>query len=252
MKTVAIIQARMGSTRLPGKVLMEVKNKPLLLYMYERVKAAKRIDDVIIATSNEKIDEVIVNFCQLNKIDYICGSLNDVLDRYYHAAKNKDASLIVRLTSDCPLIDPKVIDLVVATFQDGDYDFAANTAPPEGVTYPEGMDVEVFSISALRNAWKNANKPSEREHVTFYFWKNAHKFKCIRLDLPSNKSNYRLTVDYLEDFLVVSKILEALYIDGKVFSMSKIFEFLDHNPDIFNINSKIKPFSGWESSLNED
>jgi spore coat polysaccharide biosynthesis protein SpsF (cytidylyltransferase family) len=252
LKTVAIIQARMSSSRLPGKVLMHVKKKPLLLYMYERVKASNEIDEVIIATSNEESDDVIVKLCKENNIMYMRGSLNDVLDRYYQAAKITNASLVVRLTADCPIIDPSVIDSIIGVYKNGAYDFVANTAPPEGMTYPEGMDVEVFSMLALENAWNYATKPSEREHVTFYFWKNIDKFKCFRADLTYNRSNYRLTVDYFEDFLLVSKILEALYSEDKFFSMNDILEFLDQNPDIFQINNKIESFSGWEASLMKD
>ena len=240
----------MNSNRLPGKVLMKVNNKPLLLYMHERVKASTEIDDLIVATSDKKSDKEIVELCKLNEIGYICGSLNDVLDRYYQAARITNADLIVRLTADCPIIDPSIIDSIVRVYKNGSYDYVANTAPPEGVTYPEGMDVEVFSMSALKTAWKNSNKLSEREHVTFYFWKNADKFKCYRYDLTQNQSKYRLTVDYFEDFLVISKILKAIYIKDKIFSLSDIINFLDENPDIYLINNKIEPFSGWKTSLN--
>jgi spore coat polysaccharide biosynthesis protein SpsF (cytidylyltransferase family) len=252
LKTVAIIQARFNSSRLPGKVLMEVKNKPLLLHMYERVIASNEIDQVIIATSNQKSDEGIIEFCKLNKIEYFCGSLDDVLDRYYQAAKITNANLVVRLTGDCPIIDPKVIDSVINIYKNENYDFVANTAPPEGLTYPEGMDVEVFSMSALEEAWNNAKKPSEREHVTFYFWKNLDKFKCFRADLTYNYSHYRLTVDYLEDFVVVSSIIEKLYSREHIFSMEDILRFLDLNPEIYEINNNIESFSGWNESLAKD
>ena len=242
----------MNSSRLPGKVLMQVKDKPLLLHMYQRVIDANEIDEVIIATSNQKSDEDIVKFCQSNKIIYFCGNLDDVLDRYYHAAKITDATIVVRLTGDCPIIDPKVIDSVVSVYKNENYDFVANTAPPDGITYPEGMDVEVFSMSALKKAWNEAKKPSEREHVTFYFWKNLDKFKCFRTDLTYNRSNYRLTVDYLEDFILVSKIIEALYSKDMIFSMNDALDFLDQNPDIYEINSKIESFSGWEPSIIKD
>ena len=252
MKTVAIIQARMSSSRLPGKVLMKVKNKPLLMYMYERVSASTEIDEIIVATSTEESDNEIVNFCKKSNLKYMRGSLNDVLDRYYQAAKITGASLIVRLTADCPIIDSDVIDSVIADYKDGKYDYVANTAPPKGITYPEGMDVEVFSMSALEKAWKYATKASEREHVTFYFWKNKDKFKCFRSDLTYNQSNYRLTVDYFEDFILVSKVLEALDSKDKNFSMYDVIEFLDKNPDILQINNKIESFSGWKDSLKND
>ena len=231
---------------------MQVKDKPLLLHMYQRVIDANEIDEVIIATSGQKSDEGIVEFCKLNKIVYFCGSLDDVLDRYYHAAKIINASIVVRLTGDCPIIDPRVIDSVVSIYKNENYDFVANTAPPDGITYPEGMDVEVFSMSALEKAWIEAKKPSEREHVTFYFWKNPDKFKSFRTDLTYNHSNYRLTVDYLEDFIVVTKIIDALYSKDVIFTMEDIFKFLDQNPDIYEINNKIESFSGWEPSIIKD
>ena len=220
--------------------------------MYERVNASKEIDEIIIATSIEESDNDIVNFCKENNLKYMRGSLNDVLDRYYQAAIMSKANIIVRLTADCPIIDPEVIDLVVGDFKNGDYDYVANTAPPQDITYPEGMDVEVFSMSALEKAWKSSIKGSEREHVTFYFWKNKDKFKCFRSDLTYNRSEYRLTVDYFEDFLLVTKVLEALYSPDKDFSMNEALDFLDRNPDIMNINNKIESFSGWKDSLKND
>lgn len=231
---------------------MQVKNKPLLLHMYERVIKAREIDEVIIATSDQKSDEEIVRFCQSSNINFFCGSLNDVLDRYYQVAKISNATIIVRLTGDCPIIDPNIIDNVVSTYKNENFDFVANTAPPEGITYPEGMDVEVFSLSALVKAWNQAIKPLEREHVTFYFWQNPHKFKCFRVDLNYNYSNYRLTVDYKEDFIVVSKIIEALYSNESIFNMDEILKFLDENPQIYKINSDIDSFSGWNVSLIEN
>ncbi len=242
----------MNSSRLPGKVLMQVKNKALLLYMHERVIASTEIDEVIIATSSKKSDKELVRFCELNQMMYFCGSLDDVLDRYYQAAKNTNADVIVRLTADCPIIDPSIIDAIVKVYKNGTYDYVANTAPPDGASYPEGMDVEVFSMTSLRNAWINAKKPSEREHVTFYFWKNIKLFNCFRVNLAYDLSRYRLTVDYYEDFLLVRKILEDIYIEGQIFSLSDVIKFLDNNLEIYKINNKIEPNAGWQASLNKD
>jgi len=252
IKTVAIIQARMNSSRLPGKVLKSIAGRPLISYMYERVLAAYEIDEVVFATSREASDNPVFEFCSNNNIPCERGSLDDVLDRYHQVAKTLKADIIVRLTGDCPIIDPAVIDDVVNTFKQSDYDYVANTAPPEGFTYPEGMDVEVFSMFALEQAWSEAKKPSDREHVTFYFWKNLDKFNCFRCDMTNNLSEYRLTVDYPEDFVVIEAILNALYKDGQVFSMTDILTFLDSNPDIREINSNIESFSGWKPSLQKD
>jgi len=248
----AIIQARMGSTRLPNKVLMEVNGRPLLSYMIERVKAAETIDEVVIATSSGKSDDPIAIFCQSNKIICLRGSLEDVLDRYYQTAVKTKCTTVVRLTGDCPLIDPKVIDTVVKKYETGNYDYVANTAPPENITFPEGMDVEVFSFKVLKKAWEEAKKPSDREHVTFYFWKNTNKFSTYRYDLKKNYSRYRLTIDYPEDYEVIKVLIAALYPKKKLFSMLDIINYLDSHEDVMKINQNIKPFTGWTSAFQKD
>ena len=168
MKIISIIQARLGSTRLPGKVLKPILSRPMLSYMLERVKAAKRIDALMIATTENKSDQPIVEFCRSEKIKCFRGSENDVLDRYYQAARSVQAEIIVRLTADCPLIDPAVVDEIVEAFltKYPNIDFASNVKP---ATFPDGMDIEVFSFAALEWAWKETKNPLEREHVTPYF-----------------------------------------------------------------------------------
>ena len=242
----------MNSSRLPGKVLLKINGRPLISYMYERVLAARSLDGILIATSQESSDDLLYEYCIDNSIPCVRGSLDDVLGRYYHAALKSDADIIVRLTGDCPLIDPMVIDAVVNVFTQSEYQFVANTAPPDHVKYPEGMDVEVFSVSTLKKAYYEAYKPSDREHVTFYFWKNPDRFSCFRCDLEDDLSKYRLTVDYPEDFIVVEAILNALYSNSYIFSMHDIVQFLDINPSINNINSIVEPFSGWRPSLEKD
>ena len=248
----AIIQARMSSTRLPGKVLMEVNGRPLLLYMIERLKGSETIAKVVVATSSDESDNPLAKFCEANGVDCYRGSLDDVLDRYYQAAVKCKCETVIRLTGDCPIIDPKVIDTVVRKFESGGYDFVANTAPPENTTYPEGMDVEVFSFSALEKAWKDAKKPSDREHVTFYFWKNPGLFSTFRCDLDRNYSKYRVTVDYPMDFNVISDIITEFYPENKYYTMQEIIAFLDTHKETMGKNSGIKPFSGWESSFRKD
>jgi len=195
----AIIQARISSSRLPGKVLLEIDGTPILSKMIDRVKKAKYVEEIVIATSTDPSDDPIEAYAKANNIPLERGSLNDVLDRYYQAAKRRKAKTIIRLTGDCPLIDPEVIDLMVLSFRQNQCDYISNTAPSESSTYPDGMDVEIFSMNALERSWKEAKKPSEREHVTFYFWKNPHLFKTHQVILNRNLSNYRVTVDYQED-----------------------------------------------------
>ena len=246
-----IIQARMSSTRLRGKVLFGIDSKPMLLYMVERVRAAKKIDQLIIATSTDISDNLIEEFCNDNKISCYRGSLEDVLDRYYQAAVIFEASIIIRLTADCPLIDPVMIDAVVGAYIDSDCDYAANAMPPPS-TVPDGMDVEVFSFRALARAWRESEKPSDREHVTFYFWKNPQYFNLLKYNLKQDFSKYRLTVDYKEDFEVIASVFKALYPPNNLFSLYDIIAFLNQNPAVFKVNSMYKPNQGWVPSYKKD
>ena len=251
-KTLAIIQARMNSTRLPGKVLKLIYARPMLGYMAERVSSASEVDDYVIATSVEVSDDPIEEFCINNDIPVFRGNLHDVLDRFYRASEITDAGIIIRLTGDCPLVDPNIINTMVRMFKKNSYDYLANTAPPEGITFPEGMDIEIFTKEALKKAWNEAEKPSEREHVTFYFWKNKNLFSTFRYDLEENYSDYRLTVDYPEDFEVVEKIIQHFHNSTLQFNMDEIVTFLVENPEITDLNKNIESFSGWKDSLEKD
>jgi spore coat polysaccharide biosynthesis protein SpsF len=250
----AIIQARLGSSRLPGKVLKEINGRPMLSYMLERVSASNGVDKVVVATSVAPDDDHIVEFCKKEKILYYRGSLEDVLDRYYQTAKKINCDVVVRVTADCPLIDPQVIDTIIDVYKGNTYDYVANTSPPEGFTFPEGMDTEVFSFEALRKAWLEAKKPSEREHVTFYFWQNPQLFSIFRYDLSENLSGYRLTVDYPEDFEVIESLITNLYSRKQSFviTMKDIITFLDIHPEIKGRNSGFLPNKGWQSSFAKD
>ena len=240
-----IIQARMASSRFPGKVLREIEENPMLLYMLKRVSAAKNIDKVILATSTEASDEPIASLCDKLGITCYKGSHEDVLDRYYKSAKKHNVDTIVRLTADCPLVDPHLIDNMVETYQKEAYDYIGNTMPPKW-TFPVGMDVEVFSFEALELAWRNEKDLEEREHVTFHFWKNPQTFSVFRYDLKEDLSRYRLTVDYPEDFEVVKSILTALYHKNPLFSMYDVINFLNKNPNIYKMNANVK--DGWRKA----
>jgi len=245
---VAIIQARMGSTRLPGKVLMDLNGVPMLQYQVDRVKQSKLIDQVLVATSVLSQDDEIANFCENNNILSFRGSEDDVLSRYYHAAKEYNADAIVRLTADCPMLDPEVIDKTIALFQQDNIDYAANTVPPESSKYPDGSDVEVFSMFALKRAYQEATNEEDREHVTFYFWKSKQKdtFETAQLSNHEDFSKYRFTVDYPEDYEVVKMIDEELKKMNQFGSLNEIVEILNNNPEISALNSKYYFGIGWK------
>ncbi|MCP3932292.1 MAG: NTP transferase domain-containing protein, partial [Bacteroidetes bacterium] len=241
-----------NSSRLAGKVLKQINGLPMLYYMLQRVGKATKVERVILATSNERSDDVIADFCESQDVQCFRGQLDDVLDRYYQAAKFSKSDHIVRLTADCPIIDPSVIDKMIEVYKKGNYDYIANTCPPEGITYPEGMDVEIFSFKALERAWKETKKPSDREHVTFYFWQNPEKFSVFRHDLSEDLSQYRLTVDYPEDFEVIKDILNHFLPDNLMFTLEQTLSYLDQNPKIKSKNENIEAFSGWQSAFEKD
>lgn len=248
-----IIQARMSSSRFPGKVLAEISGKPMLEYSLVRLKKARTLSSIVVATSTDASDDPIEEFCAKRAIPVYRGSLTDVLDRYYQAAVHFGKNdVIARVTGDCPLIDPAVVDLCVDQFLAGDFDYLANTVPTEGCRFPDGMDVEVFSMAALERAWKEAKKPSEREHVTFYFWKTHSLFKTGRVGWPDDLSKYRLTVDYPQDIEVTKAILNAFQGREAVVSMGEIVDFLKKNPEVLDINSQIKRNAGWQASFQQD
>ena len=242
----AIIQARMGSTRLPGKVLKEVKAKPLLMYQIERVGVSKLLDKVIVATTNLPKDDVIADFCERNNIACFRGSENDVLTRYYECAKKYKADIIVRLTADCPLVDPLVIDSVISVFQNENGDYAANTIPPETARFPDGSDVEVFSMHALERAFIECRDPDDREHVTFYFWRSDNAFKVVQFTQDVDWSKYRFTVDYPEDFEVVEYTFKKLKRDGRFGNLAEIIDIIDAAPEIKAKNAMYHFGEGWK------
>ena len=244
--TGAIIQARMGSTRLPGKVLREVCGKPLILHQIERVRDSKSLDKVIVATSNAPENDAIERFCRKHDVAIFRGSEDDVLDRFYKCAKKERLDTIVRLTADCPLTDPLVIDEAVTLYKNGRYDYVANTVPPESSTYPDGSDVEVFSIEALERANRECDNPHYREHVTFFFWKYDNGFKTAQLQRDEDLSEIRFTVDYPEDLEVIEAILKKIKGKDIYGHVNEIAGVLKENPGIRDRNSKYKFGMGWK------
>ena len=234
---VAIIQARMGSSRLPNKVLMDIDGITSLEYMVNRVNKSNLINRVVIATTEKHEDDIIYNLCLEKNIDCFRGSENDVLDRYYKAALKFNSTLVVRLTSDCPLIDPKVIDLTIDLYNKNEVDYASNAVPPDIKRFPDGSDVEVFSFDLLKKAWLESTDTKEREHVTFFFWKNNNNFKTILLDNEEDWGKYRITVDYEEDLKLVREIIKKLKQKNLFGYTSEVVQILKEYPEIFEINS---------------
>jgi glutamate-1-semialdehyde 2,1-aminomutase len=250
---IAIIQARMGSTRLPGKVMKDLAGKSVLAHVVERVSLASKVDGVIVATTTEPEDDVIEKFCKEHKIPVYRGSSADVLKRYADAArfmqtKGKEISYIVRITADCPLMDPAVIDHVISITVNGNYDYASNTLTP---TYPDGLDVEVFSIASLIEADLAAQLPSEREHVTPYIKKNE-KLRKFNIANPVDLSAFRWTLDQEEDLRFISEVYNKLYKPEKVFRMQDVLNFLKKNHSLTSVNSAIVRDEGYLNSLQED
>ena len=245
-----IIQARMNSNRLPAKVLLPVNGVPILGHMLNRVKLCKSVNRIIVATTNNTIDEEIFNYAQSQHVLVYRGSEIDVLDRYYNAAVKFDSRNIIRLTSDCPLVDHRIIDEMSELFKNKDYDYLANTCPPPGC-FPNGMDVEIFTIQALKRAFLEAKLPSEREHVTFYFWKSG-KFHCHRFEKDFNYSRYRVTLDYFEDYELIRSVIQYFNSNDFDFSLSQLVKYLEDNPDLTKYQLFIDRESGWYDSLSKD
>ena len=237
MRIVAIIQARMGSTRLPGKILKKVNGRPLLSYQLERLQQSNFISDLVIATTTDEKDDLIVEFCKKNNILWFRGSEEDVLARYYETAKTFNADAIVRITSDCPIIDVQVVNKTIQYFVDNNFDYVSNTVKR---TYPRGLDTEVFTFAALEKAYKEAVMEREREHVTAYFYTNADVFKIGSVQNEVDYSKYRWTVDTEEDFQLIKNIIEKLYNENPKFTLHDTVKLMEANPDWFYINAHIE------------
>lgn len=238
-KTNIIIQARMSSTRLPGKTLKPIMGRPMLSHLVERVQQVQAQHSLIIATTINPQDDAIESLAKKENILVVRGSEEDVLDRYYQACKAYPADLIVRITSDCPLIDPAIIDHAIHLFQTHatSVDYMSNALHR---TYPRGMDVEVFTYEALQTTAKEASNASDREHVTPFLYKHPERFRLANFTHVPDISQYRLTVDTAEDFVLITKIFEALYPKNKKFTLADILEILEQHPEWKEINAQIK------------
>jgi spore coat polysaccharide biosynthesis protein SpsF len=239
LNIVTIIQARMGSTRLPGKIMEEILGKPVILWDLDRVSLSKLIDEIVVAIPYGKENDVIVDTIKEynDKIIIARGSEKDVLDRYYQAAVQTNADVVVRITSDCPLIDSVVIDNVIEQFLDNDCDYCSNSLTR---TYPRGLDTEVFSFKSLETAWNEAKKDYEREHVTPYIIENPDKFKLLNVANDIDLSHLRWTLDTKEDFEFISVVYKRIYTKKQLFLMDDVLELLDREPELIDINRHIE------------
>lgn len=247
MRVVSIIQARMSSTRLPGKVLMTLAGQPVLGHVVKRIRACQTIADVVVATSSDATDDDIEVWCKSVNVSCYRGSLNDVLDRYYQAAILHGADAVVRITADCPAIDPTIVDEVVHEFLAGGYEFYGLAGE-----FPDGLDCTVFAFSALARAWREAVLPSEREHVGPYIEKHPGIFKSGSLKKFSGLSHYRWTLDEPRDYEFLQRVFSRLYQPDQIFLASDVLALLENEPELMQLNSEIVRNEGYLKSLIED
>lgn len=238
MKVYAIIQARCGSTRLPGKIFMNIDGKPLLWHVVHRLRYAELIDDIVIATTTNSKDDATEEWCKQNEVKCFRGSEDDVLNRFYGAATTFPCDIIVRVTADDPFKEPSIIDKIIKKLIDENLDLATNVLPP---FFPEGLDCEVFTFDVLQTMEKTTNDAYDREHVTPYIYNNQDKFKIANVSSECQLSQYRWTIDNEEDYEMVNAIYENRK-DGndEILLMEEILGILDENPEIVSINSNVK------------
>jgi spore coat polysaccharide biosynthesis protein SpsF len=233
----AIIQARTGSTRLPNKIFKLIEGKPLIWHITERVKQAKLVDKIIIATTVNSMDDGVEQWCSENGVAVYRGSEDDVLNRYYEAAVQAKADVVIRITCDDPFKDPGVIDATVQYFLDNHFDFASNNNPP---TFPEGLDVEIMTFKTLETMEQNAATDFEREHVTQYVYKNPAKFSVGNYQYEKNLSQLRWTIDTENDLQMARTVYNYLYPSEPFFTYKDILKLLEKHPEITEINQNEK------------
>jgi spore coat polysaccharide biosynthesis protein SpsF len=239
-RIITIIQARMASSRLPGKVLKQLGHRPVLDWMMARAKRAKRIDEVVVATTTDPSDDPVAAFCEEHSYPYTRGEMHDVLDRYYQAAKHFQADVVVRLTADCPFIDPEMLDANITTFLKADppLDFAANRLPLER-TVPIGLDTEMCTFAALERVWREAQEPHHREHVMPYFYENPEEFNTLHILHEPDYGHLRWTVDTPEDLALLQEIVK--HFPGRDdFSWLDVLKLVREHPELQEINADIQ------------
>jgi len=247
MEIVAIVQARMNSTRLPGKVLLDIEGMPLIQRVIDRVSCSN-VSKLVVATTESAQDDNLVEWCKKNSILYFRGSENNVLGRYYECAKFHNADVIVRVTSDDPFKDPFVINEAIDVLINGQYDYVSNTILP---TFPEGVDIEVFTFNALERCFNEATLDSEKEHVTPYIWKNNISFSLSNITYERNLSSLRWTVDYKED-LDFSRALYRHLKHKKCFAMKDVLNILDKHSELYDLQREVVRNEGYIKSIQGD
>ncbi|MGK9165859.1 glycosyltransferase family protein [Inquilinus limosus] len=249
MTVLAILQARMSSSRLPGKVMADLLGEPMLARQIERLRRCRTLDRLVLATSTEAADDALASLSARIGVECFRGSLDDVLDRFHAAAAGRGAEQIVRLTADCPLTDPDLIDALVELHVAGGYDYSCNTLTPR---YPDGLDAEVMRAEVLEAAWREATLPSEREHVTSFIYTRPERFRLGSLVGETDLSDQRWTVDTPEDLALVRAVYAALYPKNPAFGTEDILTFLAAHPEIAALNRVHRRNEGLERSLAQD
>lgn len=244
-----VLQARLSSTRLPGKVLLPLLGRPMLFRQWERLQRCKKVDRWVLATSTDSSDDSLEAFCREHHLDCFRGDMQDVLDRFYQAALPLKPDHVLRVTGDCPLIDPEVVDQVAAFYLAGRYDYASNTNPP---TFPDGLDVEIFRFESLQQARSEAKLASQREHVTPFLHQNPQRFKLGNFKNARDLSGLRWTVDTREDFIFIQQVYERLYAANPEFSTQDVLSLLETVPALKQVNAMHHRNEGYEKSLRED
>jgi spore coat polysaccharide biosynthesis protein SpsF len=250
---ITVIQTRRGSSRLPDKVLMPVQGKPLFLRQVERVAAARLAGRIIVATTLDAQDDVIEEICRQEGLDCFRGHATDVLDRHYQAALRFPADTVIKIPSDCPLIDPAVIDQVIGFYLTNlsEFDFVSNLHP---ATFPDGNDVEIMPFGTLERAWREARRPLEREHTTPYIWENPELFRIGNVVMEGgvdHSMTHRFTIDYAEDYAFIRAVFDELYPGNPEFGVNDILALLERRPDIYEINARYAGVNWYRHHLDE-
>ena len=251
MKKITIVQARVGSSRLPGKVMKTILGKTVLEIQLERMSLSRNCGEIIVATSENELDNIIEEWCRSHGVKCFRGNELDLLDRHYRCALESGADIVAKIPSDCPLIDYRIIDRVFKYYENNDFDYVSNLHP---ATYPDGNDVEVFSFQALEKAFQEATRPLEREHTTPYFWENPSQFKIGNIVWESGldySMSHRFTIDYKEDFDFIEAVYKDLYPSNPSFSLEDILKLLHDSPVIYEINSKYAGVNWYRNHLDE-